>query len=607
MKESAFIKQNKENWQHYEDVLKGKSDQADELNDLFIQVTDDLSYARSFYPNRSVRVYLNQMAQKVFLKLYSNRKLKPQKVQKFFTEDLPLVMFNARKELLVCFLVFILTFSIGVFSSRKDKGFARQILGENYVEMTKKNIQSGNPMAVYSSRSNSEMFFYIAYNNLKVDLLTFVTGLIFGIGALFVLAYNGIMVGVFQYFFYGTGYLLTSIFTIWLHGTLEIFAMILSATAGLVFGKGLIFPGSYSRLQAFRLSAVKGVKLLMGIIPITLIAAFIESYITGQSNVYVAIKVALIGISFVFIVLYFIWYPYKKFSRRTQIIEDIELPPDVIAKPELGEIKSIGEVIADSFRIWKDYMSLIFGLAFVGALVITGLTAYFDSDFEIKYVYFKGSDYLPIKILQVNTWFRDSFYTIWPATVCIITFFPVFYILHFKKLFLNSFENLKSKLIWTFFLSIVMVLAILVLFYIDEWWRFLLLGVLFYPTIVQLSVHLLNKGVKQISTGFNTLITGFGSMVMLNVALLLLTLILYSVISSPLVMFLVDIVIKALDLTGPLASTIINILFTLIGFTALLMLFPIYLYANILHYHSSYEMQTAESLRTKINEPLFNE
>ena len=59
MRETSFIKQNKEKWKEFESILEKKDKDPDKLNDLFIQITDDLSYSRTFYPNRSVRVYLN--------------------------------------------------------------------------------------------------------------------------------------------------------------------------------------------------------------------------------------------------------------------------------------------------------------------------------------------------------------------------------------------------------------------------------------------------------------------------------------------------------------------------------------------------------------------
>ena len=56
MKETKFIEQNKEKWMEFEDMLRENRHDPEKLNDLFIQITDDLSYARTFYPNRSVRM-----------------------------------------------------------------------------------------------------------------------------------------------------------------------------------------------------------------------------------------------------------------------------------------------------------------------------------------------------------------------------------------------------------------------------------------------------------------------------------------------------------------------------------------------------------------------
>jgi len=74
MKESLFIKQNKEKWIDLEKRLDSGERDPDKLSDLFIQVSDDLSYARTFYPNRSVRLYLNNLTQKVYSNIYKNRR-----------------------------------------------------------------------------------------------------------------------------------------------------------------------------------------------------------------------------------------------------------------------------------------------------------------------------------------------------------------------------------------------------------------------------------------------------------------------------------------------------------------------------------------------------
>ena len=74
MRERKFIEQNKQKWREFERTLESNRKDPDKLSNLFVQITDDLSYSRTFYPNRSVRVYLNNLAQKVFYSIYKNIK-----------------------------------------------------------------------------------------------------------------------------------------------------------------------------------------------------------------------------------------------------------------------------------------------------------------------------------------------------------------------------------------------------------------------------------------------------------------------------------------------------------------------------------------------------
>ncbi|MEZ5172188.1 MAG: stage II sporulation protein M, partial [Bacteroidia bacterium] len=66
MKETRFIEQKKDSWQELESLLSEKNANPDRLSELFVQVTDDLSYARTYYGNRVVRVFLNQLTQRLF-------------------------------------------------------------------------------------------------------------------------------------------------------------------------------------------------------------------------------------------------------------------------------------------------------------------------------------------------------------------------------------------------------------------------------------------------------------------------------------------------------------------------------------------------------------
>lgn len=348
MRETQFINQNKEKWEAFEETLNDPKPDPDKLSGLLIQVTDDLSYSRTFYPNRSIRVYLNNLSQKVYSTIYKTKHSDKNGFVFFWKEDLPRLVYEARKELLFALAFFILSVAIGVFSSMKDPEFAAVILGDEYVRETLRNIDKGKPMDIYSSGASDEFFFMITLNNLRVAFTTFLLGVFACIGSIFFLMYNGIMVGAFQYFFIERDLFRESFLTIWLHGTLEISSIVIAAGAGITMGKGLIFPGTLSRLQSFLLSARRGLKILIGVVPIFVFAAFIEGFLTRYTQTPDAIRLSIIIFSFLFIVGYFAFYPYYKFKKGfVSSTANYKLSPSLSSNFNTTEIKSTGEHIKD--------------------------------------------------------------------------------------------------------------------------------------------------------------------------------------------------------------------------------------------------------------------
>ena len=124
------------------------------------------------------------------------------------------------------------------------------------------------------------------------------------------------MLGAFQYFFYSKGLLLTSILSIWIHGTIEITSIIVAGGAGIVMGKSLLLPGSYPRAVAFMKGALDGVKIVVGLIPFFIIAGFFEGFITRHTFMPSGVSISLIGISLVLMITYFIILPYKQLKQK---------------------------------------------------------------------------------------------------------------------------------------------------------------------------------------------------------------------------------------------------------------------------------------------------
>lgn len=360
MRETKFIEQNKEKWADYEEILKDGSPDPEHLNDLFVQITDDLSYSRTFYPNRSVRMYLNRLAQGVFQNVYRGQQFPLKRLRHFWSMDLPQALWESRRVLLLSFCLFALAFGIGVISSIIDPDFARIILGEGYIRMTLQNIKDGDPMAVYKDSGPFGMTVGIALNNLFVALRTAIFGVLASVGTVFILLYNGIMVGAFQYFFIEHGVFWESFLTIWIHGTLEISAIIIAGAAGLVAGSGLLFPGTYTRIQAFQLSVRRGLKIFLGIVPIIILAAIFEGCLTRYTDTPAVIRGAFILLSLIFVLWYYVWYPRHRAQTGafSQKATERELPPDQNQNIDFTAIKSSGEVLTDVFKLLHRHSKL---------------------------------------------------------------------------------------------------------------------------------------------------------------------------------------------------------------------------------------------------------
>ena len=101
------------------------------------------------------------------------------------------------------------------------------------------------------------------------------------------------------------------------HGTLELSAIVIAGCAGFVMGNSFIFPGTYSRLESFKRRAKKGLKIIIGLIPVFIMAGFIESFFTRYTQMPWIISLATILLSAAFIVYYFVIYPAKLHNHDT--------------------------------------------------------------------------------------------------------------------------------------------------------------------------------------------------------------------------------------------------------------------------------------------------
>lgn len=145
-----------------------------------------------------------------------------------------------------------------------------------------------------------------------VSFNMFVLGILTSFAPGFSLFRNGIMMGCFDTFFYQQGMLSECFLATMLHGTLELSAIVVAGAAGLAMGNGWLFPGTYTRMESFKRGARRGLKIVVGTVPLFIIAGFIESFLTRHTDMGDGWRIAIISLSALFIVFYFIYLPFKR-------------------------------------------------------------------------------------------------------------------------------------------------------------------------------------------------------------------------------------------------------------------------------------------------------
>ncbi len=312
MREGLFIKKNKDRWER---IQHDSAADADEMAKDFTQLLDDLAYAKTFYPTSRVTKYINSLASRIYLNIYRSRKERSNRLVDFFKYDVPYTVGKHHLIIFFALCIFILFFSVGFFSSLQDETFVRQVLGDGYVDMTEKNIEEGNPFNVYADSNPVTMWIRIMINNIMVSFSYFFKGILFGIPSITSLAKESIRIGAFEQMFFAKGLGVEAVVTILLHGMLELTAIIITCGAGVIMGTSYLFPGTHKRIDSLKQGAKDGIKIVVGLVPVFMVAAFIEGFITRHYKMPLFMSLSILLVCALFIIWYFVIYPIKLQNR----------------------------------------------------------------------------------------------------------------------------------------------------------------------------------------------------------------------------------------------------------------------------------------------------
>ena len=259
-----------------------------ELGLLYRQIASDLSTVREDPASRQISAYLNQLLGRAHNLIYMGRKTNAAGIVQFFRSTYPRLFRENLAYPLTAFLIFLAAAIAGTALCFSDPGFERYFLGGRMIDTIEQHRMWTQSVVSIKPLASS----FILTNNISVAMATFAMGILAGLGTVYMLFFNGLLIGVIGTACWQAGMSRQLWSFVAPHGVLELPAIFIAGGAGLLLARGLLFPGTLPRRDSVVEAGGRAVRLVLGVIPMLVVAGFIEGYLS-PSNFPVPLKFAL--------------------------------------------------------------------------------------------------------------------------------------------------------------------------------------------------------------------------------------------------------------------------------------------------------------------------
>jgi len=297
-------------WQEFEAFLENPEKSpfaAEEMPSRYRRICQTLALAadRQYSPELVDR--LNRLALRGHHALYRNRRRQSQRVLEYLLAGFPALVRAEWRLVAAAALLFFgpLLGLIAVLQSYPE--FAHYILEPGQIASFHEMYDPANRrLGTRGADSILMMFGFYIWNNIRIGFQTFAGGLLFGVGSIWFLGANGVIIGAVAGYLTHVGYTQTFWSFVAGHSSPELLAIVISGAAGLRLGMALIAPGNMSRRAALVAAAKPAVRLMYGAAVMFLAAAFVEAFWSPLTEVDFQIKI-IVGISgWAIFLLYFL-------------------------------------------------------------------------------------------------------------------------------------------------------------------------------------------------------------------------------------------------------------------------------------------------------------
>ena len=287
MPTDRFIDERKSAWQRLEELLqlldrmtlrRLRREEVRELGRIYRRTASDLAIARAESRDPRLINYLNSLVIRAHGRIYRADAQGGKRIRNFFARDFPLAFRRTWRYTATGFGVFLLFGLIAFFGTRHDPDFS-EFAGINpfFREVV---INHRTHWWEDLNQANQIGSSQIFTNNIRVTLYAFALGAMFGLGTLYVLAFNGAMFGAILALTYRAGFGNDLLSFVVGHGVIELSCIFIAGGAGLLIGSALVMPGDLSRADALKSRGLEAIRLIVGCVPLLIVAGIIEGFIS---------------------------------------------------------------------------------------------------------------------------------------------------------------------------------------------------------------------------------------------------------------------------------------------------------------------------------------
>ena len=309
MSQEAFVKRYQGRWLDLDEMLdrleKGDLDRpVDDFPERYQQACRHLAVARYRGYSPGVRVNLERLVARGHTILYQHRPGPWEKILGYVAGGFARDVRKNWAYLLAATVAFVLPFAVMMGWIYLDPEVALDVLGEDMVFQL--DAMYGSPFGDGDRGSEDDvmMFGFYIYNNVGIALRTFGAGVMFGLGSLAIILFNGLFIGAASGYVTAMGYGDQFWPFVIGHGSFELTAIVLAGMAGLKVGAAPIWPGRRGRIDAIREAARDSVGIILGFSVMLIIAAFIEAFWSPRA-IDASIRYGVGAVLWAVVILYF--------------------------------------------------------------------------------------------------------------------------------------------------------------------------------------------------------------------------------------------------------------------------------------------------------------